>query len=149
MREIKNFLSPSKQNCRLATVDTKHGDPNIHPVWFYYEPQVNKIYINTNNDSKKAANIRKRNSAVYFCIDDEKMPVKGVEGKGSAKILEKSTNDSLSIVKRIMTKYLGSMDHPIAQQILDTAEWQIYTIGNYPILFHNRGFWQDRNKKIG
>jgi hypothetical protein len=98
---------------------------------------------------KKAANIRKRNSAVYFCIDDEKMPVKGVEGKGSAKILEKSTNDSLSIVKRIMTKYLGSMDHPIAQQILDTAEWQIYTIGNYPILFHNRGFWQDRNKKIG
>jgi nitroimidazol reductase NimA-like FMN-containing flavoprotein (pyridoxamine 5'-phosphate oxidase superfamily) len=72
--EVRNFLSTSKQNCRLATVDNENGDPNIHPVWFYYEPQKNKIYINTNNDSKKADNIRKRSNTVYFCIDDETMP---------------------------------------------------------------------------
>ncbi len=42
--EIKNFLSASKQNCRLATVD-RHGDSSIHPVWFYYEPQDNTQYI--------------------------------------------------------------------------------------------------------
>lgn len=118
--EIRNFLSESKQNCRLATVDNKHGGPNIHPVWFYYEPQYNKIYINTNDDSKKAANIRKR-SSIYFCIDDEAMPVKGVKGKGRAKIL-KNPNDNLPIVEKIMTKYLSSADHPTARQILDTVK---------------------------
>ncbi len=75
--ELKNFLPTSKQNCRLATVE-KDGDPNVHPVWYPYEPLHNKIYIN--NDSRKAMNIRRRD-AVYFCIDDEAMPVKGVKGK--------------------------------------------------------------------
>jgi nitroimidazol reductase NimA-like FMN-containing flavoprotein (pyridoxamine 5'-phosphate oxidase superfamily) len=119
--EIRNFLSSSKQNCRLATVDNESGDPNIHPVWFYYEPQDNKIYINTNSDSKKANNIRKRSNTVYFCIDDETMPVKGVKGKGRAKILEKP-DDNLPIVEKIMTKYFGSADHPRARQILDTVK---------------------------
>lgn len=119
--EIRNFLSSSKQNCRLATVDNESGDPNIHPVWFYYEPQDNKIYINTDNDSKKADNIRKRSNIVYFCIDDETRPVKGVKGKGRAKILEKP-DDNLPIVEKIMTKYLGSADHQRARQILDTVK---------------------------
>ena len=119
--EIRNFLSSSKQNCRLATVDNESGDPNIHPVWFYYEPLDNKIYINTNSDSKKANNIRKRSSTVYFCIDDETVPVKGVKGKGRAKILE-NPNDNLPIVEKIMTRYFGSIDHPRASQILDTVK---------------------------
>lgn len=117
--EIKYFLSTSKHNCRLATVD-RHGDPNVHPVWFYYEPQVNKIYINTNNNSKKTTNI-KRKSVVYFCIDDEAMPVKGVKGKGSAKVSE-NPDHNLLIVEKIMAKYLGSIDHPRAKQILDSVK---------------------------
>jgi general stress protein 26 len=77
---------------------------------------THNIYINTSNDSKKVANIRKR-STVYFCIDDEAMPVKGVKGKGSAKILE-NPNDNLPIAEKIVTKYLSSADHPTARQIL-------------------------------
>jgi nitroimidazol reductase NimA-like FMN-containing flavoprotein (pyridoxamine 5'-phosphate oxidase superfamily) len=120
--EIRSFLSSSKQNCRLATIDNESGDPNIHPVWFYYEPQDNKIYINTNNDSKKADNIRNGSSStVYFCIDDEMMPVKGVKGKGRAKILE-NPNYNIPIAEKIMTKYFGSTDHLRARQILDTVK---------------------------
>jgi hypothetical protein len=37
------------------------------------------------------------------------MPVKGVKGKGRAKILE-NPNDNLPIVEKIMTKYFGSTE---------------------------------------
>lgn len=117
--ELKDFLSTSKQNCRLATVE-KDGDPNVHPVWYHYEPLHNKIYMNTNNDSRKAANIRRRN-VVYFCIDDEAIPVKGVKGKGTVRISE-NPGHNLPIVEKIMTKYLGSVDHPTARYILDTVK---------------------------
>jgi general stress protein 26 len=63
-QELRNFLFTSKQNCRLATID-EFGDPNVHPVWFHYEPQSKKIYMNTNIDSRKVLNIKRRN-AVYF-----------------------------------------------------------------------------------
>ncbi|AIC14912.1 pyridoxamine 5'-phosphate oxidase family protein [Nitrososphaera viennensis] len=118
-QELRNFLSASKQNCRLGTVDDL-GDPNVHPVWFFYEPRSDKIYVNTNIDSRKIANVRRRNT-VYFCIDDEVMPVKGVKGKGKAKISE-NPKDNLSIVEKIMTKYLGSVDHPTAKFILETVK---------------------------
>lgn len=118
-QELQSFLSTSRQNCRLGTVD-EYGDPNVHPVWFHYEPQSKKIYINTNIDSRKALNIKRRN-AVYFCIDDESMPVKGVKGKGMARISE-NPKDNLPIVEKIMTKYLGSVDHPTAKYILETVK---------------------------
>jgi general stress protein 26 len=117
--ELKNFLSTSTQNCRLGTVDEK-GEPNVHPVWFHYDLQYNKIYINTNIDSRKIRNIRKKNS-VYFCIDIETMPVRGVKGKGTARILD-NPSDNLPIVERIMTKYLGSVDHPTARYQLETVK---------------------------
>ena len=34
--EIIEFLSNSKQNLQLGTIDEK-GEPNVHPVWFFYE----------------------------------------------------------------------------------------------------------------
>lgn len=49
------------------------------------------------------------------------MSVKGVKGKGKAKISE-NPKDNLPIVEKIMTKYLGSVDHPTAKSILDTAK---------------------------
>lgn len=118
-QELRDFLSASRQNCRLGTVD-ELGDPNVHPVWFFYEPRSGRIYVNTNADSRKTANVRRRNT-VYFCIDDEAMPVKGVKGKGKAKVSENPI-DNLSIVEKIMTKYLGSVDHPTAKSILETVK---------------------------
>jgi hypothetical protein len=48
------------------------------------------------------------------------MPVKGVKGKGRAKILE-NPNNNTPIVEKIMTKYFGNADQPRARQILDTV----------------------------
>ena len=115
--EIDDFLHNSKLNVRLGTVD-KNGDPMIHPVWFYY--MNDKIYIETGKDSQKANNIRQKN-IVYFSVDEERMPYKGVRGKGTAKIIEGAENVP-PITEKIMIKYMGSLDNPIAKKLMVAAK---------------------------
>jgi len=116
--EVESFLE-SKLNLQLATIDNQ-GDPNIQPVWFYYDKDEEKLWINTSKTAKKTQNIRKR-SKIYFSIDDENPPVRGVKGKGIATIIE-----DLEIVvplgDRISLKYLGTLEHPIAKMISEDSK---------------------------
>ena len=84
-QEVINFLQ-SKLNLQLATID-ENGDPNIQPVWFDYEKDSEKLHIMTSKMSNKVRNIRSK-SNVYFSIDDENFPYKGVKGKAIARIIE-------------------------------------------------------------
>ena len=116
--EAEKFLE-SKLNLQLATID-EQGDPNIQPVWFYYDKDEEKLWINTSKFAKKTQNILKR-STIYFSIDDENPPVRGVKGKGIATII-----DDLKIVvplgEKISLKYLGTLDHPIAKMISEDTK---------------------------
>ena len=60
--EVDRFLE-SKLNIQLATID-ETGDPNIQPLWFYYDKGSEKLYIMTRKMSKKVQNIRK-NPSIY------------------------------------------------------------------------------------
>ena len=113
-KQVEEFLSKSKLNLLLGTIDTK-GEPNVHPVWYYYEN--GKLYVETSKSSSKVKNI-KNNNAVYFCIDDEKIPYKGVRGKGTVKISE-NIEHNIPIASKIMIKYTGSLDNPIAKFLMD------------------------------
>ena len=75
----------SKLNLQLASIDEK-GDPNIQPIWFGYDKKLQKIFIMTPKASKKIQNIRNKPN-VYFSIDDESFPYKGIKGKGVATIV--------------------------------------------------------------
>src|SRR4029077_10121092 len=112
--ELRNFLSNSKLNLQLGTTD-ETGYPSIHPVWYVFEND--KIYIETGGATRKARNVL-RSGRVYFSIDDEKVPYKGVKGKGRAAILS-GKNQSIPLVEKIMVKYVGSTSHPLAKQILE------------------------------
>jgi general stress protein 26 len=114
--ETVDFLMTGKPNIHLGTIDEK-GHPNVHPTWFHYDPENNKIYIETSKEGKKTSNLRK-NAIVYFCIDDPNPPYKGVRGKGSVKIHEEITFN-VAIAEKIMVKYLGSTEHPMAQALLN------------------------------
>jgi PPOX class probable F420-dependent enzyme len=116
--EVERFLENSL-NLQLATIDER-GDPNIQPVWFYYDKDGEKLWINTSKSSRKTQNIRKR-STIYFSIDDENPPVRGVKGKGIATIIEdlKTVNP---LGDRISLKYLGTLDHPIAKMISEDSK---------------------------
>ncbi|MGB8778800.1 MAG: pyridoxamine 5'-phosphate oxidase family protein, partial [Nitrososphaeraceae archaeon] len=58
------------------------------------------------------------NKNVYFCIDDPNPPYKGVRGKGSV-IIHEDVNFNVPITEMIMIKYLGKLEHPMAQALLD------------------------------
>jgi len=108
------FLEKSVLNLQLGTVDAD-GEANIHTVWYVHEN--GRLYIDAARASKKVANIR-RNPRVYFCVDDEKTPYRGVRGKGTATIHE-DVSVALPIAERIMLKYTGSLDNDIAAALLD------------------------------
>lgn len=114
-QEITDFLTNSKLNIHLGTIDEKN-EPNIHPVWYYYDNLNNKLYVETSKSSKKLSNIR-NNKSVYFCIDEPNLPYKGVRGKAKATIHE-NIDFNVPIAEKIMTKYLGNTEHPMAKLLL-------------------------------
>ena len=113
---IKDFLTNGKLNVHLGTIDEK-GDANIHPAWYYYDCSKNKMYVETSKQAKKTYNLR-RNENIYFCIDDPNPPYKGVRGKGRVRINE-DIDFNIPIAEKIMIRYLGSLEHPMAQALLD------------------------------
>jgi PPOX class probable F420-dependent enzyme len=116
--EAERFLE-SKLNLQLATID-EQGEPNIQPVWFYYDKNGEKLSITTSKLAKKTQNLRNKPTAVYFSIDDENLPYKGVKGKGIATIVE-DVDRVVPQADRISMKYLGTLDHPIAKMISDRS----------------------------
>jgi nitroimidazol reductase NimA-like FMN-containing flavoprotein (pyridoxamine 5'-phosphate oxidase superfamily) len=120
--EAERFLE-SKLNLQIATIDEK-GEPNIQPVWFYYNRDQRKLLITTSKLAKKTQNLR-RNPTIYFSIDhenyDENAPPRGVKGKGTATIVE-DPSTIIPQADRISIKYLGTPDHPIAKMISDGAK---------------------------
>ena len=53
---------------------------------------------------------RLNKNTVYFCVDDEKKPHKGVRGKASATIIEE-TSKILSVAEKIPIKYYGDLEN--------------------------------------
>ncbi|OLB89473.1 MAG: hypothetical protein AUH25_06925 [Thaumarchaeota archaeon 13_1_40CM_38_12] len=130
-QQVRDFLARSKLNLQLGTIDEK-GEPNIHPIWYIFEND--RIYVATSKKSKKAKNSL-RQKLVYFSIDDESFPYKGVKGKGTVKSLE-DINYNVKIAEKIITKYMGNLEN-------DLAKWIINEImqGNEAVLEINPKFY--------
>lgn len=112
--QTKEFLTNSKLNLLLGTIDQK-GQPNVHPVWYLYENE--KLYLETAKTARKAQNVRSNNN-VYFCIDDEKVPYKGVRGKALAKTIQEIP-EIIPIAEKIMVKYTGDLENNVAKFLLE------------------------------
>jgi len=108
--EIDKFLTSGRSLLRLGTVDKK-GDPQIHPVWYYSADD--KLCLMTHKRTRKLRNIERR-STVYFCIDTDPTPNRGVKGKGTAHIVKEAGKAPL-IVEKIVAKYLGDTTTGLAK----------------------------------
>jgi len=55
---------------------------------------------------------------VYFCIDDENLPYRGVRGIA---LVKKSTDveDNIPNAERIMVKYTGDLENKVANMLMD------------------------------
>jgi hypothetical protein len=58
---------------------------------------------------------------IYFCIDDQNPPYKGVRGKGTVKIHE-DVDFNVPVAEKIHMRYLGSLDDPISQSLMDAIK---------------------------
>ena len=130
--EVNSFLE-NKLNLQIGTIDDD-GDPNIQPVWFNYDRYREKFLIITPKATKKIKNLRIRPN-VYFSIDDENLPYKGVKGKGIATVLDDPVR-TVPEAKKIYMKYLGTLDHPIPRMILESVQK-----GNHVIIEINPKFF--------
>lgn len=111
-KEREDYLSRPLL-ARIATV-TPGGRPHIAPMWFLYEDHV--LYITTPITTRKVKNIQS-NPDVAVSIDssDEAEGTKGIILRGKAE-LDRSHWRELS--EKTFIKYLGSLDHPMAKELL-------------------------------
>jgi general stress protein 26 len=116
--EVNNFLQ-SKLNIQIATID-EEGYPIIQPTWFLYDNDSDKIYIGTAKMTRKVQNIQRNPDKIYFSIDDENYPYKGVKGRAVARISE-DIQKNLSIEEKINLKYLGTIEHPLAKRLMENT----------------------------
>jgi nitroimidazol reductase NimA-like FMN-containing flavoprotein (pyridoxamine 5'-phosphate oxidase superfamily) len=116
--EVDAFLE-SKLNLQIGTIDDE-GDPNIQPVWFNYDKDREKFLIITPKATRKIKNLRNKPN-VYFSIDDENFPYKGVKGKGIAIVVDDPVK-TVPEAKKVYMKYLGTLDHPIPRMILESVQ---------------------------
>jgi PPOX class probable F420-dependent enzyme len=123
--EVNSFLE-TKHNLQLATID-EDGYPSIQPIWFLFDKESGKIYISTQKTTRKARNLYKNSDKIYFSIDDESFPYKGVKGRGVARISE-DIDWNRPIIEKIIVKYLGTMENPLAQMILENAKKGIQVV---------------------
>jgi hypothetical protein len=70
--------------------------------------------------TKKVQNIRRNPDKIYFSIDDENFPYKGVKGRAAAKISE-DIQKNLPIMEAINMKYLGTPEHPLAKMLMENT----------------------------
>jgi general stress protein 26 len=116
--EVNNLLQ-SKLNIQIATID-EEGYPLIQPTWFLYDDESGKIYTGTQKMTKKVQNMQRYPDKIYFSIDDENYPYKGVKGRATARISE-DIQKNLSIVEKINLKYLGTLEHPLAKMLMENT----------------------------
>ncbi len=112
--EIRKFLQDGSIPLRLAMIE-KDGDPVIYPVWFHFEDD--RIYFFTGKNSRKVGNLS-RSNRVYFCIDSEGQPYKGVKGKASVAIVTQ-VEKAQGIAGNIIKKYLGNLNSSYAKTMID------------------------------
>jgi general stress protein 26 len=116
--EVNIFLQ-SRLNIQLAAID-EDGYPLIQPTWFLYDKNSGKLYTGTPKMTKKVQNLIRNPDKLYFSIDDENYPYKGVKGRGFATISE-DRERNLAIVEKINLKYLGTLEHPLAQRLMENT----------------------------
>ena len=117
--ETISFLTSGRRNIYIASLDEKN-EPNIHPVWYYFDSSNQKFYIETSKYSKKKKNLE-NNEMIYFLVDEPHPPYKGVRGKAKIKI-HNDIDTVVRICETNMKKYLGSLDHPMAKELINLAK---------------------------
>jgi nitroimidazol reductase NimA-like FMN-containing flavoprotein (pyridoxamine 5'-phosphate oxidase superfamily) len=123
-REARRFLTQSKSTLLLGTTNGD-GTPMIHPVWYFFDSAKTKLYFYTEPALKKATNIKER-SRVYFDVDSDLWPYKGVKGKGQGRMIT-AVSEATSLAGKILAKYVKK-GHPMTKAVLGKVKTGGYVV---------------------
>jgi nitroimidazol reductase NimA-like FMN-containing flavoprotein (pyridoxamine 5'-phosphate oxidase superfamily) len=122
--QARMFLTQSKSTLLLGTTNAD-GTPMIHPVWYYFDSAKTKLYFYSEPAMKKATNVKKRNQ-IYFDVDSDKWPYKGVKGKGKARVIT-AKGEALSHGANILAKYVKK-GQPLIKSALENIKSGGYVV---------------------
>lgn len=131
---IRDYLQAIVIPLRLSCVDGD-GWPVVLSLWFLYED--GSFYCATPERAKVVSYLR-RESRCAFEIAADQPPYCGVRGPALATI---ETEAGLQVLERLLVRYLGGTDNPLAEKLLSRDEPEV-AIRLVPQSFHSWNFSQ-------
>jgi len=112
--EIEKYLAEMTIPMRLSCVSDS-GWPLVLSLWYLYED--GHFYCAT-QASAKVVDYLEQDSRCAFEVAGDQPPYRGVRGQATAVILP---DQGLEILSRLLIRYLGSIDNPLAQKLLSRS----------------------------
>ncbi len=109
--EIEHYLEETTIPLRLSCV-TDSGWPVGLSLWYLYED--GHLYCAT-QASAKVVDYLEQDPRCAFEVAGDQPPYHGVRGQATAVILPEH---GLDILERLLMRYLGGIDNPLAQKLL-------------------------------
>ena len=109
-------MANGKIPMRMATIGGD-GSPVIYPVWYHYAKD--RLHLFSRKNARKMEDIV-RNNTVYFSIDTETFPNKGVKGKSTAKMIS-DPSEGVPVVERMLEKYLGDTKSSYPKAMIESV----------------------------
>ena len=117
-QEVPKYLQEVKIPLRLACT-TKSGWPIVLSLWYVY--MEDKIFCATQK-SAKVVHYLEKDPRCAFEVATEQPPYWGVRGQAKATINEER---GIEILKILLKRYLGSLDSPLAKQLLSRSSPEV------------------------
>ena len=115
---VEKYLAESRIPVRLSCVN-EEGWPVVLSLWYLYEEGV--LYCATQETAKVVAYLRAEPRCAFEVAGDEP-PYCGVRGRALATV---EAGRGPEILERLLRRYLGGIDNPLAQQLLGKKESEV------------------------
>ena len=116
--ELEKYLEQTCVPIRLA-VQTETGWPVVLSLWYIYD--LGHIYCAT-QDSARVVGWLKKNDRCAFEIAGDQPPYCGLRGQARAVI---EPHNGERILRLLLQRYLSSIDHPLAQNLLRRSDHEV------------------------
>ena len=118
LKNHEGFLESVQIPVRLAC-KTSSDWPVVISLWFHYHD--NKLYCATQKSAKVISYLR-YDSRVGFEIAEDRPPYCGIRGQAVAEL---DAGIGAETLEKLLARYLGGTDNPLAQKLLAKAENEV------------------------
>jgi nitroimidazol reductase NimA-like FMN-containing flavoprotein (pyridoxamine 5'-phosphate oxidase superfamily) len=139
--DVEQYLKAVRIPLRLACT-TSDGWPVVLSLWFEYNQGL--LYCASHQQAKVIAFLR-GNPRCAFEVAGDQPPYCGIRGQGTVTL---DNSQGAEILERLLKRYLGGLDNPLAQKLLSRRESEIAIIIE-PLKMFSWNFTQRMKETVG